>query len=119
MKTLKSSVSFCLLVLAMFLTTTTFANSSTPKELSPKQSLKKRVLSLLDKPELADHGIEKATVTIEFKINENNRIELSDIGTEDEYLKNYLNRCLQKEKAFVEDLEKGTTHSLTLIFISE
>ncbi len=119
MKNLKSSVSLCLLVFAIFLTTTAFAGNPSLKDLSPQQSLNKRVLSLLDKPELADHGIKKETVTIEFTLNENNRIELSEIDTESEYLKNYLNRCLQKEKAFVEGLEKDKTHSLTLRFVSE
>ena len=113
MKTFRISI-----VLALCFFATSFAFAS-PTAINPNSELRKEVAKLIKTPELSKKGIAETQAVITFTVNENKEIVVLKVVCESEYITEYIQQSLNKQKVDADGLEAFTEYNLRVAFRSE
>ncbi|HMQ47602.1 MAG TPA: hypothetical protein PKA00_09125 [Saprospiraceae bacterium] len=108
---------FFAFVLSLSFTSNAFAGTTPTANSS--ELVRKEVLRMIDTPELSKHGIYEQEVPVTFSIDQDGRIVLEGVATEDAYLKEFIQKSLSNRKVQTKDLEVGAVYNITFLFLSE
>ncbi len=114
MKTLKSGLFFLLVLAASLFTVPSYANNIV--EVSPSKEVRQQLATLIQNPNLAEHGLSEAELFLKFTINEAGEIQLLSINTESEYLVEFAKEKLHHQKIDYVDVPPNTVYNLRIKF---
>jgi len=114
MKTMRISL---FLVLSLFISTQTFANTM-PEDFN-KQQLRRQVSRMIDAPKLSELGITKTYVFVNFEINKDNEIVVIEVVADDERLSRHVFESLNKRKVNTNGLTPDAAYNLKIAFQKE
>lgn len=80
------------------------------------EALSSQIGRLLVNPQLEYHGIEKARVRVQFRLDEERRIKVVEVGAPEHYLKRFIEQRLNGEKLKVDGLQPDTDYFIDLRF---
>ncbi len=106
-------------VLVCCLFASSFAFAADSGGLNPQTQLRKEVAKLIHTPELSKNGIAETQAFINFTINEDNEIVVLNVIADNEYIKDYVTRSLNKRKINADGLEAFTEYNIKVAFRSE
>lgn len=112
----KYSLFFALVLSFSFATN---LSAGTAPTANSSELVRKEVLRMIDTPELSKHGIYEQEVSVAFSIDQDGRIVLEEVATQDVYLKTFLEKSLNKRKIETQNLEVGAVYTITFLFLSE
>ena len=81
------------------------------------KELRSDVTYFIQNPQLKQHNILQEDVMISFTVNDQNRIELTNIDAESSYLKYFVQNKLDKQEVRTENTVKGRTYNIKVSFI--
>jgi hypothetical protein len=81
--------------------------------------LRKEVIAKVQNPELVKHGITEVKATIEFTLDETNKVKVSHVQSDNDYISKFVTERLDMEKLEVDNLPKGQAFMIDLIFRAE
>lgn len=113
---MKTFQKFFALAIALSFTAVTFANNPA---YGPTDKLRKEVARLVADVELSKNGISNADVWINFTFDENNKIVVLDVDTENTYLKTFIKEKLNDQKVKVNSLVQNQEYNIKISFASE
>jgi hypothetical protein len=87
---------FTAIACCLLMTSTTFA-SNTPDNTS-YLTLRTELSKMVQNPELAKHQIEKATVALEFTVDQRGTIQVLEMNSTSDYLKTYIEEQINGQK---------------------
>ncbi|MCB0572773.1 MAG: hypothetical protein KDC66_23555 [Phaeodactylibacter sp.] len=92
---------------------------ATPPAVQSNTELRREVAKMIQAPELSKHGICEAQVYVCFTVDENNEIVVLDVVADNDYLKEYVAKSLNKQKIDTEGVEAYAKYGLKVAFRSE
>lgn len=113
---MKTFQKFFALAIALSFTATTFAANPA---FGPTEKLRKEVARLVSDAELSENGINTADVWINFTLDENNKIIVLDVDTENSYLENFVKEKLEDKTIRINRLVQNTEYNIKISFATE
>ena len=104
-------------VLAICFFAASFAFAS--PTITTNSELRKEVVKLIKTPELGKKGIAETHAFINFTINENNEIVVLNVVSDSEYIREYIENALNKQKVGTKGLDTFTEYNIKVAFRSE
>lgn len=103
-----------------FFSAAVFANNEptvAKKDSKVYQQVRTEVSSFLQNPELKENGIKDEDVKVRFKLNAEKEIEILNVQTESDYLKNFVQRNMNHQNVKVDGIKSNEIYEVTFAFI--
>lgn len=111
-------ISLRALILVCFVSAATLLQAASPNTLT-NQAVRKEVTKMIQNPELSKNGITSGDVIVNFKINEDNKVELINVASQHSYLKNFVKEKLQNKEVAVENPSTSQEYNIKISFETE
>ena len=98
--------------------TAVFAHTGTHGTADTKE-VRKEVIRLIQTPELAKNGIKSADVFLQFTLEDDGTINVLNVKTDNEYLKNFITQQLDEQQLDIKSTSATTDYNIKIAFQSE